>query len=219
MSKNYFKALKNTKEYKNKNYQIYLKKRVFNTINNLLKTYFNHRLKKGQFLLDLGTLDGTLVEVAKDYGLKAKGLDINNLNLEKDRINLPDKSCDIVTAISLLEHLSNPNNFLNEVRRVLKKGGFLIIVTPNWPDNVKNFFDDPTHIRPYTIKSLQFLLSSNEFRKIKILPWLVNKPTWMWKIPFKFLLAKIIPFKGNSNIWLPGFLKGRSKTLLSVCIK
>lgn len=218
MNKNYFEGLKNTEKYNVKK-QIYLKKRVLNTINNLIKVFFNDSLKKNQFLLDLGSSDGSLVKVAEEFGLKAKGLDINEINLENDKINLQNESCDIVTAISLIEHLYNPENLLAEVKRVLKKNAYLIIVTPNWSSNTKTFFDDPTHVHPYTIKSLKFLLEYNGFKKIEVLPWLVNKPGWMWKFPFKFLLAKIIPFRGDANKWIPNFLKGKSNTLLSICIK
>lgn len=218
MKLNYFEGLKNTPEYKKDN-QIYLKERVFNTLNNLLKTFFSKSFKKGQFLLDLGSSDGTLIEIAKNFGLQAVGFDIDKINLEKDKINLPDNSCDIVTALSLLEHLSNPSNFIDEVKRVLKKDGFFIIVTPDWQSNVKNFYDDPTHVRPYTTSSLKFLLEISGFKQIKILPWVVNKPVWMWKIPFKFFLAKIIPFRGDTYKWIPNFLKGKSKSILSIAVK
>lgn len=218
MKLNYFEGLKNTPEYKKDN-QIYLKERVFNTLNNLLKTFFSKSFKKDQFLLDLGSSDGTLIEIAKNFGLQAVGFDIDKINLEKDKINLPDNSCDIVTALSLLEHLSNPSNFIDEVKRVLKKDGFFIIVTPDWQSNVKNFYDDPTHVRPYTTSSLKFLLEISGFKQIKILPWVVNKPVWMWKIPFKFFLAKIIPFRGDTYKWIPNFLKGKSKSILSIAVK
>ena len=188
MKLNYFEGFKNTPEYKKDN-QIYLKERVFNTLNNLLKTFFSKSFKKDQFLLDLGSSDGTLIEIAKNFGLQAVGLDVDKINLEKDKINLPDNSCDIVTALSLLEHLSNPSNFIDEVKRVLKKDGFFIIVTPDWQSNVKNFYDDPTHVRPYTTSSLKFLLEISGFKQIKVLPWVVNKPVWMWKI----LLKKYFP--------------------------
>ena len=218
MKLNYFEGLKNTPEYKKDN-QIYLKERVFNTLNNLLKTFFSKSFKKDQFLLDLGSSDGTLIEIAKNFGLQAVGLDVDKINLEKDKINLPDNSCDIVTALSLIEHLSNPSNFIDEVKRVLKKDGFFIIVTPDWQSNVKNFYDDPTHVRPYTTSSLKFLLEISGFKQIKILPWVVNKPVWMWKIPFKFFLAKIIPFRGDTYKWIPNFLKGKSKSILSIAVK
>ena len=218
MFHNYFEGLKKTEKYSSEK-QIYLKRRVLNTINNLIKTFFNDSLKKNQFLLDLGSSDGSLVKVAEEFGLKAKGLDVNEINLETDKINLQNETCDVVTAISLIEHLNNPDNLLTEVKRVLKKNAYLIIVTPNWSSNIKTFYDDPTHVHPYTINSLRFLLEYSGFRKIEVLPWLVNKPQWMWKFPFKFLLAKIIPFRGDAHHSIPKFLKGRSNTLLSICIK
>ena len=139
--------------------------------------------------------------------------------LHFDKINLADNSCDIVTAISLIEHIHQPKNFLSEVKRVLKKNKYFVIVTPDWSSNMKNFFDDPTHLHPYSRKSLKFLLESNGFRNIKILPWLVCKPAWMWKVPFSFFLAKIIPFRGDASSLIPQFLKGKSKTILAICTK
>ena len=103
------------------------------------------------------------------------GLDINQLNLETDKISLKNNSCDLITANSLIEHISNPENFLQECKRTLKDNGILIIVTPDWSLNVKNFYDDPTHIRPYTKKSLSFLLKSPGFKNIQVVPWLVCK--------------------------------------------
>ncbi len=218
MSLDYYKGLKKTPKYQEKK-QLHLKTRVFNTLKHLIKTFYNDDLNSGQFLLDLGSSDNSLVKIANDFGMKSKGLDIVDLDLEKDKIDLPDNTCDIVTAISLIEHLHKPENFLKEVKRVLKKNGYFIIVTPDWSSNVKHFFDDPTHYHPYSRKSLRFILELNNFRQIKILPWLVCKPAWMWKVPFSFLLAKMIPFTGDASTWIPGILKGRSKTLLSVCVK
>ena len=74
-------------------------------------------------------------------------------------------------------------------------------------------------MRPYTTSSLKFLLEISGFKQIKILPWVVNKPVWMWKIPFKFFLAKIIPFRGDTYKWIPNFLKGKSKSILSIAVK
>ena len=56
--------------------------------------------------------------------------------------------------LSVIEHIQNPTNILKEILRVLKIGGILIIITPNFKYLHKNFYDDPTHIRPYTEKSL-----------------------------------------------------------------
>ena len=75
-------------------------------------------------------------------------------------------------------------NFLTESFRVLKKDGFLILVTPDWEYNFKNFYNDPTHIRPYTQKSLKFFTKSFGYDQIKIVPskWFVS-PHGYGKLP------------------------------------
>ena len=218
MNSEYFEEIK--KSYNsNSDSQLYLKARVFKTFNKLLVYLFNKEINDKMSLLDLGSSDGSFVEIAKDKGLKAIGLDINDVNLEKDKLPFENESFDLITANSLIEHINNPSNLLRETKRVLKKDGFFIIVTPDWSLNSKFFYDDPTHVHPYTSRSLKFLLSSMDFKNINVLPWLVCKPTWMWKIPFKFLLARLIPFRGDSSNLIPNFLKGKSKTLLAVCKK
>lgn len=218
MSKEYLDAIQKKEKYKKDN-QIYLKKRVLKTFKSLTKTFYNFEIQKGHCILDLGSADGTFVNICKNDGIDAFGLDVNNVDFEKDKINFSNEKFDLVTAISLIEHINNPSNLLNEVMRILKKGGMFILVTPNWKFNVKNFYDDPTHVRPYTKSSINFLLESFKFKEVIVVPWLVCKPSWMWRIPFKFLLARMLPFRGSKNRFIPEFLKGKSKVLLAICKK
>ncbi len=46
-------------------------------------------------------------------------------------IPLPDDSTDIVVAGEILEHVYNSRGFIQEIRRVLKPNGYLIISVPN----------------------------------------------------------------------------------------
>lgn len=56
----------------------------------------------------------------------------NRLRFEQKSIQeLPDNSFDIVLSSQVIEHVHNCGNYLNEINRVLKKGGRLIISTPN----------------------------------------------------------------------------------------
>tara|TARA_E500000178_G_C17038379_1_gene764878 strand:+ start:4880 stop:5536 length:657 start_codon:yes stop_codon:yes gene_type:complete len=218
MSKEYLENLVKRDDYEKEN-QNYLKNRVLKTFANLINTFFKKNIYELKNSLDLGSADGSFVEILKKNGFNAFGLDIKDVNFENDKLELEDNSFDLVTAISIIEHLSNPNNFLTEVKRVLKKDGLFILVTPNWKFDMKGFYDDPTHVKPYTTKSINFLLESFKFRNIKIVPWLVCKPSWMWKIPFSFELARIIPFRGSRNKLIPNFLKGKSKSVLIICQK
>ena len=218
MKKEYLSARLNKDIFYKRN-EIYLKRRVFFTFKNLIKTFYNQDIKSFKEILDLGAGDKSFVKVVKENGINCRGLDVDEIDLENEKINYEDCEFDLVTGISLIEHIFNPSNFLKESYRVLKKDRFLILVTPDWEYNFKNFYNDPTHIRPYTQRSLKFLLKSFGFYQINIVPWLVCKPSWLWKIPFSFFIARNLPFRHNSIKFIPEFLKGRSKTLLVICKK
>lgn len=51
-------------------------------------------------------------------------------NIE-DGMPFKDGEFDIVYAAELIEHLVNPDAFLNETNRILKKNGHIIVTTPN----------------------------------------------------------------------------------------
>ncbi len=186
MANDYLSTLLTTEKYQRHN-QVLLKERVFVTFDNLLAFGGLGRLQPGQMLLDLGTADGALVEVARSKGLQARGLDVtDNIDFEADALPLADNSVDVVTAVSLIEHLRSPRMMLAETLRVLKPGGAMIMVTPNWRYSYREFFDDPTHVHPYTERSMRFALKSAGFEKILVVPWIVCKPAWMWTMPMAF---------------------------------
>lgn len=125
--------------------------------------------------LDLGCGRGEWLEILKENYIEASGIDINSkaveickrkgLDVKKiDALsflsNLQDSSLDLVSAFHLFEHLpfETISLLFDEIKRVLKEGGFFIMETPN-PTNILvssyDFFLDPTHIRPlhpYLIK-------------------------------------------------------------------
>jgi len=47
------------------------------------------------------------------------------------RIPFDDATFDICFSIEVIEHLNNPQNIINEVHRILKPSGMLILSTPN----------------------------------------------------------------------------------------
>ncbi len=73
-------------------------------------------------------------------------------------IPLRDGSADIVLLIHVLEHFADGTEVLAPVARVLRPGGAAVVVTPDWARAYKEFYDDPTHRRPYSKASLARVL-------------------------------------------------------------
>ena len=198
-------------------------KRIFLTFKRLLKYIGLDHLSKPCKILDIGSGDGSFIKVCKENGHESFGLDGSkeNIDFEKDRLKFNDKTFDIITMLSVIEHIQNPTNILNEILRVLKKGGILIIITPNFKYCYKNFYDDPTHVRPYTEKSVDSLMKLHGFKNIKVVPMLINKPAFFWNMPFSFFISSIFPFKNHQlkKIPLINFLKGRSTAMISIAEK
>jgi SAM-dependent methyltransferase len=67
---------------------------------------------------------------------------------------LADSSVDGVYSCWLLEHLDDPVRCVSEIRRVLRPGGYACLVVPSAESLLGGFYDDYTHIRPYTKASL-----------------------------------------------------------------
>jgi len=71
-------------------------------------------------------IDEKRLLVARSKGVKTWKVD---LNFEK--IPVPDEFFDIVTSFGVLEHLVYFDNFFIESLRILRKGGYLLIAMPN----------------------------------------------------------------------------------------
>ena len=198
--------------------------RIFNTYNKLLEFLKCPAISKNAKLLDLGSGDGSFVAACKDNHVNAFALDAysHKIDFEFDKIPFEDCQFDFITLTSVIEHIKNPKNILTEIRRVLKDNGYVIISTPNFKYSHKFFFNDPTHVKPYTNKSIVELLNFYNFEVIKTVPFLVNKSTLLWKIPFSFFFASILPFKNHEfkNVFfIPKFLRGKSTAMTSVVTK
>jgi SAM-dependent methyltransferase len=89
--------------------------------------YFIQALLKKHPQTKAKGLDYSKLEVKE---AKAKGLDVNWGNLEKG-IKLKSESINIAYAAEVIEHLYNPDFLLEELNRILKPEGHVIITTPN----------------------------------------------------------------------------------------
>jgi len=196
-----------------------LAEREYKTISYLLKVFYNFELKKGSSILDLGSGDQFLRNEFSKREISYFSLDINDLDFENDKFNFKDYKFDLVISLAVLEHLKNPDLFLNESRRVLKDESFLFLSTVNWKYSKNIFYDDVTHVKPYSPESLNEVLSMKDFKNIKIMPNLRCKSKWWYEGRFRFFKASyFLPFT-NSAKFIPKFLKGKSRGMFAIAKK
>ncbi len=141
---------------------------------------------KNAAIIDIGCGIGELVFWLKRNGYKnTEGIDISKENVEfakKIGIDiacadffqyLQDKSnyYDVVFAIDILEHFKKDEvlKALNLIFKSLKKGGILIIKTPNAESILgsRYLYSDFTHELAFTKRSLQEILILTGFNKIE----------------------------------------------------
>lgn len=113
------------------------------TINYILKLIGESKAR-GK-ILDLGCATGNFLSAAGDMGWDTYGVDISTtaIHIAQNRgltnmfaskiedINFPDDFFDVVVALHTLEHVSNLVKTIREIRRILKKGGMVVIKVPN----------------------------------------------------------------------------------------
>ena len=197
----------------------FLAERDVYTITYLLKEFYGFDIIKGHKILDLGSGDKFLEKEFNKKGVYYFSLDINDLDFDRDQFKLEENSFDLVISLAVLEHLKNSNLFLSEIKRVLKNGSYLFLSTPNWKYSKDFFFDDVTHVKPYSPESLNEILNIIGFKEIKIMPNLRCKSKWWYQGKYKFFKANyLLPFTNNVK-FIPNFLKGKAKGMFAIAKK
>ena len=170
--------------------------------------YLRYKLSKGAKILDLGCGRGEFLRGFIRWGLSGYGVDQSSIAksvcpeakiLQSDLKNKPlpydDNTFDVVFSKSVLEHFYYPEKLVIEIYRIIKPGGLVITMVPDWESIYKTFYEDYTHRTPFTINSLKDIFLINGFDDIKVerfrqLPFLWSLP---WLRPFCSLVAFIAP--------------------------
>ena len=105
-------------------------------------------------------LSPSLVDAYSQQGLDLRFGSVN-------AIPLPDCSLDAVYACWLFEHLADPETAAREIWRVLRPGGYACIIVPSADSLQRGFYDDYTHVRPFTCASLHLLAVATGFSRFR----------------------------------------------------
>lgn len=134
------------------------------------------QFQKRGHLLDIGcAFGGFLQEAAKyfiPYGVEPSDYAADWLNERFHNVHpgpletapWPDESMDVITAIEVIEHIPEPQTFLENIGRLLKPGGLVVIQTADFHgwQAVKQGGDYhyflPGHLHYYHLKNLKAIL-------------------------------------------------------------
>ncbi|ATW47304.1 class I SAM-dependent methyltransferase [Streptomyces xantholiticus] len=161
----------------------------------------------GQLVLDVGCGDGSAASAAAPFlaGHRLVGIDWSHDALRRARTRMgavvrgeldhglpfADGCADAVLFSEVVEHLVDPDHALDELRRVLRPGGHLMLSTPNlaaWYNRalllagVQPVFSEVSlrgihgrpgsqvvgHLRLYTARALRSFLTASGFRDVTI---------------------------------------------------
>ena len=111
-------------------------------------------------------LDDDQIRIARSRGLNVKKFDANK------RLPFKDNTFDKVNCRHVIEHLDDIGDnllvFMKDIRRVLKKKGKIIMITPDLRKVKFEFWHGYVHKHPFIKESLYKLAYDAGFDKIKV---------------------------------------------------
>ncbi len=145
------------------------------TVEHLHRYSLADTLCTGKTVLDIACGDGYGSNLLAKNALKVTGVDIagdvvetakkkytrSNLSFiqgSASDIPLPENSIDVVVSFETIEHHDQHEQMMEEIKRVLKPSGLLIISSPD----KKNYSEEANYVNPYHVKELYF----EEFKQL-----------------------------------------------------
>jgi len=132
---------------------------------------------------------------------------VNNITFIQTEVpplkDIEDNSVDFVVAFQVLEHIEDDEMFLQEIYRVLKPLGKLILTTPNI---LMSLSRNPWHFREYTAKQMEDLLKRS-FDQYELKGVFGNEKVMHYYNKNKESVHKIMRFDIlNMQYWLPRWI-------------
>lgn len=207
---------------------------TFSFIGQVYKLFRNANIKskfkivnnksKEKTILDIGCGTGELLNYFKKKGWDVLGVEPNNsarsfaskkysiaVYDENELNKFKENSFDVISMWHVLEHVPDLNGRMNQLKKLLKKDGLLVIALPNLdsPDAVKYGskwagLDVPRHLYHFTKDTFELLLKAHKMELLKSIP--MKFDAYYVSLLSEKYLGKKIPY-------FPAFLNGLRSNL------
>lgn len=159
-----------------KNHTLKQKLKLLNSFNTEEKT-----------VLDIGAGTGDFLSVCKNNSWKTVGVEPSKqareialkkgIILQEDVVKYQNKQFDVITMWHVLEHVPNLVDYINQLKKLLKPNGVLVIAVPNYKSydakHYKEFwaaYDVPRHLWHFSKTAIKKLFALVEMKVVNILP-------------------------------------------------
>lgn len=184
------------KSYQNGLYKIFTDESKMKLDNAIYRFNKISKFIKGKNILDVGCADGHFIAIASKKGYECTGIDISNTAVEQAQnkglrvFNMTienfeyNKKFDNIVCFDILEHVREPQKFVDEIKNRLTTEGKIFISTPNkrsvfqklmgkyWffyiPEEHLNYFDNVTIKKFLTANGFVILKHSRFFKTLTL---------------------------------------------------
>jgi ubiquinone/menaquinone biosynthesis C-methylase UbiE len=130
--------------------------------------------------LSRNVVNCTDIEAWGPYQADKKRIPFKFKYIENDNLMYPSNSFDLITCIFTLHHITAMGEFIDEIRRVLKPGGFLMLIEHSVYtdydkilvniqhllfsaifDKTPDFVENPNYIKCYNMYEWDFIMASH----------------------------------------------------------
>ena len=167
-------------------------------------------------LLDIGCGTGDFLVEAKNQGWSILGFEPNSdakrlaankgVLFTDDIFTLPEDTFDAVTMWHVLEHVPNLQEYITNLKRIIKPNGTIIIAVPNYKSYDAKYYnrfwaayDVPRHLWHFSKNSIKRLFSDVDIELKKV------KPMWFDSFYVSLLSEK---YKNGKMSFIKGFFVG-----------
>ena len=181
--------------------------RNFTTILKRLKRLQPEKENKNT-LLDVGAASGIFPDLARQQGYDAAGIEPSEylvkeaeerygLQLFKGTIEdylnrYPDYTFSVITLLDIIEHVVEPEPFMQRVDDLLEDEGVLVIVTPDINSFAARLLGRRwwhyriAHINFFNRESLEYLLTKHHYE-------ILSRKKYVWNFSLFYLVTRIFP--------------------------